>query len=128
MSFLRPAAIVTPQILNICPLQSATFTCMTDTAALLWIPPQGYPGQQQYFSNSSSAIVNDTRSLGVFTVQLVSVVGSNFISTATLSTNVSSSLNITCDDNGDAKDGYIAMLRVQGKMHNICSPHFRSII
>ena len=95
---------------------------MTDTAALLWILPQGNTGQLflRYFSNSSSAIVNDTSLLGVFTVQLVSVVGSNFTSTVTLSTNVSSSLNISCDDNGDAKDGYIAMLLVQGKMYNAC--------
>ena len=89
---------------------------MTDTAALLWILPQGSTGQPflPYFSNSSSAIVNDTRSLGVFTVQLVSVVGLNFTSTVTLSTNVSSSLNISCDDNGDAMGGDNAMLLVQG--------------
>ena len=51
----------------------------------------------------------------MFTVKLVSVVGSNFTSTATLTTNVTSSLNISCDDNGDTVDSYIAMLLVQGK-------------
>ena len=60
--------------------------------------------------------MNDTWLLGDFTVQLVSVVGSNFTSTVTLSPKVLSSLNISCDDNGDAMFGDIAMLIVQGKM------------
>ena len=86
---------------------------MADLGAILWI--QG--SHQQYYSSSST--VNDTGSLGAFTVRLASVDGSNYTSTATV-TNTSELLSImdnitlTCDNNGDAIGGDTAVLVVNG--------------
>ena len=81
-----------------------TLTCMTDTTALSWL---------QQDSNLMSLVYNNfDRPLnvpvqhGVFTVQLtmVSSDGNNYTSVATVSisslVNITT-LNMTCDDNGD---------------------------
>ena len=66
--------------------------------------------------------MNDTGSLGAFTVRLVSVDGSNYTSTATV-TNTSELLSttgnitLTCDDNGDAIGGDTAVLVVNGNFY-----------
>ena len=122
MSFLFcgvSVAVLTPPFVSVCPraLQSVTFTCTADLGAILWI--QG--SHQQHYSSSS--IVNDTGSqLGAFTVRLVSVDGSTYTSTATV-TNTSALLSITgnitltCDDNGDAVGGDTAVLVVNGNSY-----------
>ena len=109
-------AVLTPQHLSVCPggLQSVKFTCSADLGAILWI--QG--SHQLHYSSSST--VNDTGSLGAFTVRLVSAVdGSNYTSTATV-TNTSellSNITLTCDDNGDAVGGDTAVLVVNGNFY-----------
>ena len=94
-------------------LPSVTFTCTADLGAILWI--QG--SHQQHYSSSST--VNDTGSLGAFTVRLVSVDGSNYTSTSTATIantttllSIMGSITLTCDDNGDAVGGDTAVLVV----------------
>ena len=110
--------ILLPPFISVCPraLPSVTFTCMADLGAILWI--QG--NHQLHYSSSST--VNDTGSLGAFTVRLVSVDGSTYTSTATV-TNTSTLLSTTgsitliCDDNGDAVGGATAVLVVNGNSY-----------
>ena len=121
MSFFCPClfgvsvAVLTPPILSVCPgaLQSVEFTCTADLGAILWI--QG--SHQQHYSSSST--VNDTGSLGAFTVRLVSVDGSNYTSTATVTNttallSITGIISLTCDDNGDAIGGATAVLVANG--------------
>ena len=63
--------------------------------------------------------MNDTGSLGAFTVRLVSVDGSNYTSTATITNtttllSIMGNITLTCDDNGDAIGGDTAVLVVNG--------------
>ena len=110
--------ILTPPFVSVCPqaLQSVTFTCTADLGAILWI--QG--SHQQYYSSSST--VNDTGSLGAFTVRLVSVDGSNYASTATVTNtsellSITGNITLTCDDNGDAVGGATAVLVLNGNFY-----------
>ena len=116
MSF--SVAVLTPPFVSVCPgaLQSVTFTCTANLGAILWI--QGI--HQQHYSSSS--IVNDTGSLGAFTVRLVSVDGSNYTSTATVTNtsellSITGNISLTCDDNGDAIGGDTAVLVVNGNSY-----------
>ena len=89
---------------------------MADLGAILWI--QG--SHQLYYSSSST--VNDTGSLGAFTVRLVSVDGSNYTSAATVTNtsellSIMGSITLTCDDNGDAIGGDTAVLVVNGNSY-----------
>ena len=115
-------AVLTPPFLSVCPgaLQSVKFTCTTDLGAILWI--QG--SHQLYYSSSST--VNDTGSLGAFTVRLVSVDESNYTSTATVTNtsellSITGNISLTCDDNGDAIGGDTAVLVVNGNSY--CYKH-----
>ena len=111
--------ILKPSLVSVSPqgLQSVAFTCTTDTGGTLWI----LQVQLLVFSSSSSA-VNDTGSLGAFTVRLVSVDGSNLISTATVTDTTAllssitavGNITLTCDDNGDGIGGDTAVLIVNG--------------
>ena len=114
-------AVLTPSFLSVCPgaLQSVKFTCTADVGAILWI--QG--SHQQYYSSSST--VNDTGSLGGFIVRLVSVDGSTYTSTATVTNtsellSITGNITLTCDDNGDAIGGDTAVLVVNGN-YKSCS-------
>ena len=117
--------ILLPPFINVCPnaLQSVAFTCMADLGGILWI--QG--SHQQHYSSSST--VNDTGSLGAFTVRLVSVDGSNYTSTATVTNtsellSITGNITLTCDDNGDAIGGDTAVLVVNGKSYCIKVTHY----
>ena len=95
-------AVLTPQHLSVCPraLPSVKFTCTVDLGAVLWI--QG--SHLLYYSSLST--VNDTGSLGAFTVRLVSVDGSNYTSTATVTNtsvllsmlSITGNITLTCED------------------------------
>ena len=66
--------------------------------------------------------MNDTGSLGAFTVRLVSVDGSTYTSTATVTNtsellSINGSITLTCDDNGDAIGGDTAVLVVNGNSY-----------
>ena len=78
-----------------CPGDTAVFTCVTDTAPLIWSTSGT---SQTYFTPSQ---VNEAaRTLGIFSLQLVATTG-GFKSTATVH-NVSlyqDEANITCSDN-----------------------------
>ena len=110
--------ILLPPFISVCPhaLQSVKFTCMADLGAILWI----HESHQQYYSSSST--VNDTGSLGAFTVRLVSVDGSTYTSTATVTNtsellSITGNISLTCDDNGDAIGGATAVLVVNGNSY-----------
>ena len=86
---------------SVCPGDTVVFTCVTDTAPLIWSSNEA---TETYFT--SSQLNEAARTLGIFSFQLVATTG-GFKSTATVH-NVSlyqDGANITCRDNVDDNSG-----------------------
>ena len=106
------AVILTPSVQYVCPQQpqTITFTCMTNTTALLLA--QG-SDLQPY---NSMSMLNVPETLGIFTVELTSISSNGFDLTATATvTNTSSLLSnstvtLICDDDGNGIGGKEALL------------------
>ena len=100
-----------------------TYTCVTDTGALLWLQSWAQGTIQIMPPYSDSSVVNESRSLGFFTTRLDSVEGSILTSTATTNSsllqNITTTTTITliCDDTGDGiSDVTATLIIVNGKL------------
>ena len=128
ISLLLFTAILKPSV--VCALQPSTsfvftFTCVTDTGALLWLQSWAQ-GTSQIPPYRHSSRVNESRSLGFFTTRLDSVEGNILTSTATTNSsllqNITTTTTITliCDDTGDGISNVTATLIIVNGMLAIC--------
>lgn len=89
-------------------MELVTFTCMTNTGAVLWIYTLRGQTYGRTFTNSFA--VNDTTQLGVFTLTVAMISGNNLTTVATVSTssliNITS-LNIMCRDSDNEMEAFL---------------------
>ena len=121
-AFYNFTAILKPSVVCAFRPSTFTFTCMTDTGALLWVQSWAKGTIQIMPPYSDSSVVNESRSLGFFTTRLDSMEGNILISTATTNStllqNITTTTTITliCDDTGDAISDVNATLIIMSGM------------